>query len=140
MLCQPVLPVAKDEYWPYIVNEDYMLDYFTDLNFLLKEVAEIDNKNVLCVFRDPTSHPKAPSDILTFEFLGYDLVDLEGHASALSNCGGFPLVFSNEELNEFGLLRTHDRAVEVQTLLKSHHPEERHAECYVWAIFRATEP
>lgn len=137
MLCQPVLPITKDEYWPHIVNEDYMLDYFTDLDYLMGEVSEIESKNILCVFKNPVSHPKAPTNDLTFRFLGYDLVDLEGDASALSNCGGFPSVFSNEELNEFGLLGSHDRSLEVQGQLKHLYPEEHHADCHIWAIFRA---
>jgi hypothetical protein len=29
------------------------------------------------------------------------------------------------------------RAVQVQALLRSLHPEEHHANCHVWAIFRA---
>ncbi|WP_120495227.1 hypothetical protein [Kiloniella sp. EL199] len=137
LLCEPVLSVTKDEYWPYIVNEDYMSDYFTDLNYFLNEVSEIVNKNILCVFKNPISSPKAPSGKLKFEFLGYDLVDLEGSVSALSNCGGFPLAFSNEELNQFGLLESHDRAAKIRILLKAYYPEERHAACHLWAIFRA---
>ncbi len=64
MLCPTVLAATKDEYWPYIVNEDFMLDYFTDLNFLLNEVSEIVDKNVMCVFKNPIFHPQPPSEIL----------------------------------------------------------------------------
>lgn len=136
-LCGSVLPVTKDEYWPHIYNEDYMLDYFTDLPFLLGEVHEIIEKNILCVFRNPKSHPVPPSETLQFEFLGYDLVDIQGGVSALSNCGGFPLAFSAEELNEYGLLTSHERAAMVQNSLETLYPEELHAKCHLWAVFRA---
>jgi hypothetical protein len=75
--------------------------------------------------------------VARFQFLGYDLVDVEDTASALTNCGGFPDVFANSELSRFGLLPELARAVEVQRLLRSLHPEEHHANCHVWAIFRA---
>jgi hypothetical protein len=89
MLCRTLLPDIRDEYWPYIVNEDFML------------------------------------------------VDVHGSASALTNCGGFPGVFANDELSSKGLLLTHARALQVQAELRTKHPEEHHADCHVWAISRA---
>lgn len=138
-LCSPVLKDVRDEYWPHIVNEDFMLDYFKDLDFLLTQVSEIEEKNTLCVFRNPTSHPTLPPEVLKFEFLGYDLVDVFGSASALSNCGGFPKAFSNMEINKFGLLDTHERATEVQASLRAAYPDDDHADCHNWALFRAIE-
>ena len=74
---------------------------------------------------------------MPFEFLGYDLVDVEASASALTNCGGFPDAFDNGELSSKGLLTSHARALQVQADLRTKHPEEHHANCHVWAIFRA---
>ena len=136
-LCDTVLPNIKGEYWPYIVNEDYMGHFFVDLKFLLTETSHIEEKNVLCVFLNPPMDPVAPTDILPFEFLGYDLVETEGGISALSNCGGFPDVFSNSELSRRGLLSSNVRALEVQALLRDRYPEEAHANCHVWAVFRS---
>src|SRR5450432_1128688 len=59
MLCPPLLPEIKETYWPHIVNEDFMLHYFIDFDFLMKEVAMIEEKNVLCVFRNPSQQPVA---------------------------------------------------------------------------------
>ncbi len=137
MLCPSVLPDIRDEYWPHIVNEDFMLHFFLDFDFLIEQIATAaGDKNVLCVFRNPSQEPIAPS-VATFEFLGYDLVDVESSASALTNCGGFPGVFANSEISEVGLLPEFKRAVEVQALLRSSHPEEPHANCHLWAVFRA---
>jgi putative ABC transport system ATP-binding protein len=47
--------------------------------------------------------------------------------------------FQNVELSEFGLLTNFDRAREVQKTLRSLHPEEPHANCDLWAVFRAIE-
>jgi hypothetical protein len=135
LLCPPLLREIKDEYWPYIVNEDFMLHFFTDFDFLMKRVAPIQRKNVLCVYRNPTAHPDGPC-FGEFRFLGYDLVDSECSISALTNCGGFPDVFANAELSNLGLLTNFHRAVEVQRNLRIIHPEESHADCHLWAILR----
>jgi hypothetical protein len=140
MLCPTLLPEIKHEYWPHIVNEDYMLGFFVDLGFLLDEIAGISDRNLLCVVRNPPREPAAPTGLVSFEFLGYDLVDVMTSASALTNCGGFPDVFDGGELSPKGLLTSHARALEVQADLRRRHPEEHHANCHVWAVFRATTP
>ena len=137
MLCPSLLPDIKDEYWPHIVNEDYMLDFFVDLEFLLGQVPDGAEGNLLCVFRNPLSQPLPPAGPLNFEFLGYDLVDVQTSASALSNCGGFAEVFDNSELSPKGLLTSGARALEVQSELRRRYPQEPHADCHVWAILRA---
>jgi hypothetical protein len=137
MLCPTILPEIRNEYWPYIVNEDFMLNFFTDLEFLLTQVAGRTERNLLCVFRNPPTHPSPRPELEHFEFLGYDLVDVQGSASALSNCGGFPDAFDNRELSSKGLLGSHVRALQVQSELRARHPEESHANCHVWAIYRA---
>lgn len=139
MLCPPVLGDVKDEYWPHIVNEDFMLSsFFLDADFLRAQTANVKHKNFLCVFRNPLGPPAPPDG--AFEFAGYDLVDIQHSASALTNCGGFPDVFSNSELSTIGLLPDFDRAVEIQKLLRQNHSEEAHANCHLWAIFRDRKP
>lgn len=137
MLCPTVLPKIKDEYWPHIVNEDFMLNFFVDLEFLIKEIGDIPERNLLCVYRNPPSEPDPYGGLVDFQFLGYDLVDVHCSVSALTNCGGFPDVFANDELSPKGLLLSHARAIEVQSELRRRHPDEDHANCHVWAIARA---
>ncbi len=137
--CPCLLSDIKDEYWPHIVKEDFQLHFFLDFDFLMKQVAGIEPKNVLCVFRNPTQQPQAPS-FADFRFLGYDLVERETGISALPNCGGFPDVFANSELSEVGLLPDFTRALEVQSNLRAMHAEVRHANCDLWAIFRLVNP
>ena len=122
--CPTVLPDIKAEYWNHIVNEDFMLHFFTDLDYLRGETASIFRKNLLCVFRNPFAHPNAAQVPEGFEFIGYDLLDKESGTSALTNCGGFPKAFSNSELSEKGLLRTHARARTVHDALVREYPQE----------------
>jgi hypothetical protein len=137
MLCPTVLPEIKDQYWPHIVNEDFMLKFFVDLEFLLEQVPDNRGRNLLCVYRNPENPPPPYEGAVKFEFLGYDLVEVRGSASALTNCGGFPDVFANNELSPKGLLTSHARAMQVQAELRAKHPGEHHADCHVWAISRA---
>jgi hypothetical protein len=139
MLCPTVLRETKDDYWPHIANEDFMLRFFVDFDFLMNQLTDVEIKNVLCVFRNPPRHPQAPS-FADFQFLGYDLVDRECSVSALTNCGGFPDVFTNSELSPVGLLPDFSRAIEIQQKLRSLHPDEHHANCNMWAIFRLVGP
>jgi phospholipid-binding lipoprotein MlaA len=70
---------------------------------------------------------------------GYTL-DVHGDVSALTNCGGFPEVFSGGELNRLGLLSDLSRAKDVRRELRSACPREPHAECDVWALWRLRSP
>lgn len=135
MLCPTVLPEIKDEYWVHIVNENFMLNFFVDLEFLIQQFSGASEYNLLCDYRNP-DRPPPYSMPRSFEFLGYDLVDVEGSASALTNCGGFPDVFDNRELSSKGLLTSFTRAVRVQSELRAKHPGEDHADCHLWAVAR----
>jgi hypothetical protein len=135
MLGPAALPETKDSYWPHIVNEDYMLDFFVDLDFLLSELADASEFNILSVIRNPSVDVHS-LDWDGFTFLGYDLLDQDVSTSALTNCGGFPDVFANSELSAVGLIPDFDRAVEIQDMLRRMHPTERHADCDLWAISR----
>ena len=135
ILCPTVLPEIKPEYWSRIVNEDFMQKFFIDSDYLGREIEGIQRRNFLCVFRNPPAHPDS-AVAKGFEFVGYDLTDVQSSVSALSNCGGFPDAFSNDELSDKGLLKSHERAREVQIDLRRKYPHEVHANCHLWAIFR----
>ena len=134
LLCPPVFKKVEDHFWPNIVNEDFYLDYFTDLDFLREQLAEQSNYHLLCVVRNPTQTPALPKGLARFEFIGFDLVEAGSGVSAVSNCGGWPEL-NNAELNKFGLIVDLERALEMQTVLRRDHPEEHHADCDVWAIY-----
>ncbi len=68
--------------------------------------------------------------------MGYDLIEEETQISALNNCGGFPKVFANDELNKYGLLDGFERTREVRRLLAQQYTDEHHAKCELYAIWR----
>lgn len=138
-LCPTLLPEIEREDWAHIVNEDFMLAFFTDLDYLLSRLPPGAPRNLLCVFRNPPEHPSPPRDIGDVKFVGYDVVDVHGDVSALSNCGGFDKAFAKEELAPYGLLSTRERAFEVRDALLRHYPDESHADCHVWAVYRVIE-
>jgi hypothetical protein len=139
MLCPLVLNEIKEDYWSHLSTDYFLASYFSDLPYMLSQLTDTSRLNILCVVRNPDTQPVAPSNG-NYEFLGYDLVDTEQSASALTNCGGFPDVFLGSELTTSGLLPSHKRAIEVQSQLRLMHPEERHASCNVWAVFRFVGP
>jgi hypothetical protein len=139
MICKAVLEEIKGDYWDHIVNEDNMTCFFTDFDFLLGEIGDPTNLNVIGAIRAPredvSSMPWGG-----FIFRGYDLLDQDHSVSALTNCGGFPDAFRNDELSDCGLIPRFDRAVEIQRDLRKLYPMEHHADCNVWAVFKWQGP
>lgn len=70
VLCPTLLPDVKDDYWPHVVNEGFMLGYFLDFEFLMKQMEGIERKNVLCLFRNPVERPSAPPGRGIFRAVG----------------------------------------------------------------------
>ncbi|HEX5574489.1 MAG TPA: hypothetical protein VFX42_01345 [Gemmatimonadales bacterium] len=140
MLC-PTLPeelTAAD--WDYNVHADYLTFFFHSLDYLRSRVAENGRLNLLAVLQNPTPADMAAMTVPGFSFAGFDLVDVHGDISALTNCGGFDGVFLNCELSGLGLLTDLSRAQQVQAALREQYPDESHAECDVWAIWRQRLP
>ena len=138
-LCPRIVTEFIDEDWAHIVNADYRLNYFCDLNYLMRRAGDGPRRNVLGLYRNPESHIEAPPAAGNFAFVGYDLIEEMTQISALTNCGGFPETFSNEELNERGLISSFARAKEIQRLLPANNPQEPHAECELYAVWRLGE-
>ena len=139
MLCPRLINEPRGEDWRHVVNEDFRLDYFLHLDYLKQRIKDVKRRNLLGVYRNPESHiesPPAPEDC---EFVGYELIEESTQISALNNCGGFPDVFANAELNQFGLMQDFQRASEVRRLLAERHPNEHHAQCELYAIWRLNE-
>jgi len=136
MMCPTLLEEIRDDYWDHIGQESFMLYYFLDFRF--SDERSRGHSEEECFVRiSQSGATPLPPPVADFEFIGYDLVDIHDLASALTNCGGFPGVFANSESSRFGLLTDFERAAEVQQWLRSLHPEEHHANCHLWATFRA---
>ena len=79
-----------------------------------------------------------------FEFCGFDLSEggnedlLFPGTSSLTNCGNntFEKVFTNKDLNKYGLIENIEKAFQIKNLLPKYYPDEPHAYCAVFAIWR----
>ena len=129
----------SDEDWKHIAGNDGPPIFFSNLNYLLQRVQGTVRRNILGAYRNPAAHINALPGRRGFVFVGYDLIEDATQISALTNCGGFSEVFTNEELNCCGLISEFERAVEIQRLLLEKNPEEPHADCQLYAIWRLIE-
>jgi hypothetical protein len=140
MLCPCVIDEMTDQDWAHAGGANFMFGYFRDLDYLIGRIPRGKRRNILGVYRNPTSHiGHMEAGDHRLAFFGYDLIEDQTSISALSNCGGFPKVFSNDELNEFGLLSGFSRALEIQRHLRTEYPDDPHAECELYAIWRLDE-
>jgi hypothetical protein len=140
MLCPTVPEQLTPADWDYNVHADYQAFFFRSLEYLLQRVTPEGRLNILAVLQNPTAADVAVITLPEFTFAGFDVLDVHGDISALTNCGGFEGVFANAELSELGLLTQLSRAREVQSSLRMQYPEEPHANCHVWAIWRRRFP
>jgi hypothetical protein len=136
-LCPEVIDQLISEDWQHNVQQDYRLFYFRDLDYLLGRVGGLDKPaNLLAVIWEPGEDCRHVLTDPRFQFQGYDLIEETTGISALSNCGGFPLAFRNEDLSPVGLLVDYALARGVQQRLRQFYPEEHHAQCDLWAVWR----
>jgi len=134
----PARLVAED--WEHNVHADYQVMHFRSLAYLQRRVAGTPDLNVLALLQEPTAVEVAGMRLPGFDLVGFELLDVHGDVSALTNCGGFPAVFAGGELNALGLLSDLSRADEVRRGLRTAYPDEPHAACDVWALWRLRSP
>ena len=136
VLCPSLVDVDCDEDWSHNINESFLLHCFWDLAYLRKKIPAGTEFNLVAVARNPAEEPTNWQPQPDFVYLGSDLIEAATGVSALTNCGGFPDVFDNSEISPLGLIPGWHRAVEIQSALAKAHPEEPHARCDVWTIWR----
>ena len=140
MLCPAFPEELVSEDWQHNVHADYQTTHFRSVDYLRRRMSGVDGLNLLAILRDPTAADLGGVSLPDFDFAGFDLLDVHGDVSALTNCGGFDDVFAPEELNPLGLLNQRGRAAAVRRRLRADHPGEHHAVCDVWAIWRWAGP
>ena len=126
----------SDNEWQHVVYEDKLvLPFYTDFDFVFKKVPFREKYNLLAIIFEPDKDCRQ-IEMVDFDFVGYELLDLDYNNSALTNCGGFDETFLPEELNEFGLISDFNRVREIQVRLPENNPDEFHAETNLIAIWR----
>src|SRR5205823_1421962 len=106
MLCPDImLAELTAEDWNYLVyHEEAAGTFFFDVEYLLSRIEATTEYQVLAVLREPTLEAVRSFADQRFAFKGYDLIEVQGGNSALTNCGGFPLAFSDDDRSPWGLV------------------------------------
>jgi len=135
MLCPSLINELIDEDWQYNIHADNRVYFFHDWEYLKQRINyDPTRHNFLSLVEPPDSSVVAPRG---FEFCGYDILDSYDSISVLTNCGGFPSIFDVREVNQFGLLGDHSRALEIAANIRRLNPEESHCcDCRVWSLCR----
>jgi hypothetical protein len=136
MLCPSLIEELTAEDWDHKVYEDIFHDMFGDLGYLLRRIQSRGRYQIVAAIREPSREAITDFNDERFDFKGYDLLDDQTRISALTNCGGFDLAFSKGDLTDCGLVWEYERAYDVRAALLRHYPEESHADCAVWGLWR----
>ena len=136
LLCPAVVHVQSSDDWEFVAKEDFMLDFFTDLGFVLRRVSGHRPSVVIAVAREPSPADVSGFRAPDFVFAGFDVVDTQCLTSALLSSSRFPDVCDVSELSEeSGLIRSRERAFKIRDTLRQRHPDQEKAKCHVWAIW-----
>ena len=137
-LCPPVVHPESADDWQYVAKEEFMLDFFTNLDFVLRWIAGRRPVEVIAAARDPSMEEVDGFPHPEFELAGFDLMDNQFTASTLLN-NRFPDVINVSKLSiESGLIKSRTWAFKVRDILRQRHPDRADARCHVWAIWRYT--
>ena len=150
-ICERLITVNSDNYKKFgeqqfkeIVSVDKKMFYKrTIINYTqASELVIPKNQQILCVMcmlddnGDINDSKNAEPVIRGFSFCGFDLAD-NWEISVLINCGkGFQKAFTYKDLNKFGLIPNYQLAKEIQEKLMDNYPEEEHAYCALFAVWR----
>ncbi|MDQ6786902.1 MAG: hypothetical protein M3033_08855 [Acidobacteriota bacterium] len=133
-LVNPDFDNADD--WNFIlIDEQFQTGFYNSVEYVLKNIETKKKFNLLAVIKEPNEKCEL-LELADFEFVGYELLDKDYSNSALTNCGGFDETFLPNELNEYGLINDYEKAYDIRKRLVENNPEEHHANCNVFAVWR----
>ncbi len=119
----------SDEDWPHIVNENFMLHYFTELAYSEKKREKLGKGDLIGVAFDE-------HDEKSLEFLGYDLIDGYNDVSLLTNWGNDTEII-NRSISSSGLIGSRAVIEEIQEELIRSHGNDAHVEgCKITSIYK----
>jgi hypothetical protein len=120
----------------HVTHADHLFGVFDSAEYAVSRCPLRPRNQLLALVREPSRDDVRGLELPGFEFKGFELIEEQTETSALTNCGGFPRAFAPEDLSESGLITDLDRAYAVRSKLRQEHPDEDHADCAVWAIWR----
>jgi hypothetical protein len=135
MICSPLIDQLIDADWANNFDEDFKTHFFRTAEYLKTRVMfDPDTHNLLAIQINPDEQSVLPPD---FEFCGFDIIDGYGAVSVLLNCGRFPDIYSESELNHLGLIDDLDRVRTITEQLRQSAPGDDHCGfCNPWLLAR----
>ena len=103
-----------------------------------KQGLRDETEQVIALILRPTEESFVALKTSGFEFCGYDLVESGSTISAITNCGGDFNSIPYGKLTRYGLLPNYKDAVLAQLALVEEDPDEPHADCDIYEIWRKT--
>ena len=145
VLCPSAIALDEltDEDDGHLILREYVSVVFDDLDYVLRRISDRENRDrlqLLALAREPTDAEIDACALPGFVFKGCDLIEEWSGISALTNSGGFAGAFSAADVSSCGLIATLKRAYQIQTALSVLYPDDNHADCAVWAIWRMEHP
>ena len=138
-LCPCVLRECSNEDRSHLVHPEHIFACFDDLQYALRRTQGVFDARlhqVLALAREPAEEQLVGVELPDFRFMGFELIEESTSISALTNCGGFEGAFVPKDLSKSGLIFTASRAYEIRRELLALYPDEPHADCAVWAVWR----
>ena len=135
----PNYSVGTDYKYSEIVSVDCSLFPYDERREFSGEVNLVEKEQLLAVLMIDKGD-ELPT-LAGYEFCGFDLAEGDDFGcagtSALTNCPHcFDEVFSFKDLNRYGLVDSRKDAERLQELLPKQYPNEPHAYCEIYAIWR----
>ena len=138
-LCPSAITTLLAEDWDHLVFPEHIFACFDTPEYAMRRLgADFDGARLqlLALAREPGILDVTGATPSGFAFQGYDLIEEATATSALTKCGGFVGAFEATDLSANGLIASASRAHEIREALATLYPEENHADCAVWAIWR----
>ena len=137
-LCPPVVHPESASDWQFIAKEEFMIDFFTNLEFVRQRAVGHRPSVLVAVARDPSTEEVRDFSSIGFEFAGFDVVDAQFTASSLFNRHFSSLNDFSKLSPESGLIRSRERAFRLRDAVRRRYPDREEARCHVWAIWQFT--
>jgi hypothetical protein len=126
-----VFEPESNEDWNNCVNEDYKTEFITNLDYAKQVQRKNPGSQIFGLIIDPQNSGEYEQDRL----LGFDIVDGYFSNSLLTNCGGYPDIFENEAINQYGLIDEIDKAYAIRNRLRMVNADSHAEDCEVIAVY-----
>lgn len=125
----------KEDWEHLVIYEDHMTSFDKSLDYVLKRTILKDLFNLLAVAIEPEKDCKNIK-LNDFEFIGYDLLDTWSSISSLTNCDGFILSYTPDDINQYALLKDFEKAYDIRKRLLEDNKGHEHEDTQVIGVWR----